>query len=239
MGHRKKKTQQQQQQNGNNQKDIKKQQQQNENNQKDKKKQQQQNGNNQKDKKKQQQQNGKKKKKQKQQKAKPKAGGADNSWRLNVVVGKIKSVRKHKTEGDRMYVTEIDCGEEKARSVVMGVVSFSSEEDLKDRIVMVIINVKAAQVKGEFSNGRVLVATSSDKTKKEIVNIPNGAKIGERIKLGNSQNPPDAAISNKNMHKILKALHTSSKGVAQYAELDFLTSAGPCTAPSIIGGTLA
>lgn len=181
----------------------------------------------------------KKEKKNKKQKAKPAAGGADNSWRLNVVVGKIKSARKHKTEGDRMFVSEIDCGEEKCRMVVMGVASFCKEEDLKDRVVMVIINVKAGELKGEFSNGRVLVATSSDKTAKEIVKVPDGAKIGERIKLGSSEKPPDAAISNKNMHKILKQLNTSSKGVAQYADYEFLTSAGPCIAPTIMGGTLA
>merc|ERR1712130_381683 len=179
----------------------------------------------------------KRKKKKKPQKAK--AGGPDNSWRLNVLVGKIKSARKHKTEGDKMFVSEIDCGEEKCRTVVMGVASFCKEEDLKGRIVMVIINVKPADVKGEFSNGRVLCATSSDKTTKEIVNVPDGAKIGERIKCGDSDKKPDAAISNKNMHKILKKLNTSNKGVAQYADKEFLTSAGPCIAPSILEGTMA
>merc|ERR1719192_2216095 len=116
----------------------------------------------------------------------------------------------------------------------MGVASFCKVEDLKDRIVMVIINVKPAEVKGEFSNGRILVATASDGTTKEIVNVPDGAKIGERIKCGESEKAPDAALSNKNMHKILKKLNTSAKGVAQYAELEFVTSAGPCVAPSIL-----
>jgi len=187
----------------------------------------------------QKEQNKKDKKEKKKKPQKAKAGGPDNSWRLNVLVGKIKSARKHKTEGDKMFVSEIDCGEEKCRTVVMGVASFCKEEDLKGRIVMVIINVKPADVKGEFSNGRVLCATSSDKTTKEIVNVPDGAKIGERIKCGDSDKKPDAAISNKNMHKILKKLNTSNKGVAQYADKEFLTSAGPCIAPSILEGTMA
>lgn len=178
------------------------------------------------------------KKEKKKKKPKSKPAGPDNSWRLNVVVGKIKSARKHKTEGDRMFVSEIDCGEEKCRTVVMGVASFCKEEDLNNRFVMVIINIKAGDFKGEFSNGRVLVATSSDGAKKEIVKIPDGAKIGERIKVGNMEKPPDGAISNKNMHKILKQLRTSSKGVAQYADFDFLTSAGPCIS-TITDGTLA
>jgi len=180
------------------------------------------------------------KKDKKQKQKKPAAGSAaEIAWRLNVLVGKIKSVRKHKSEGDRMFVTEIDCGEEKHRMVVMGVVSFCKQEDLMDRVVMVIINVKPAEVKGEYSNGRVLVATSSDKTIKEIVNVPEGAKIGERVKCGDSEKPPDASLSNKNMHKLMKQLRTSDKGIAQCADQIFLTSAGPCSAPSVIGGTLA
>ncbi|HQM88740.1 MAG TPA: methionine--tRNA ligase [Exilispira sp.] len=80
---------------------------------------------------------------------------------LNIVAGKIISVKPHE-QADRLYVLEVDIGNE-TRHVVAGLRPFYTVEELINKNICLLANLKPATLKGEQSNGMILAATSSDK----------------------------------------------------------------------------
>ena len=67
--------------------------------------------------------------------------------RLNIKVGKIIEVSKH-PEAEALYIEKIDLGEEKPRTIVSGLVNFVPIEEMRDRMVVVLCNLKPAKLKG-------------------------------------------------------------------------------------------
>lgn len=63
--------------------------------------------------------------------------------KLDLVVGKILSVKKH-PDADSLYVEQIDVGEEKPREVVSGLVRYMREEDIQGKTILVLKNLKPA-----------------------------------------------------------------------------------------------
>lgn len=62
-------------------------------------------------------------------------------------------------EADSLYVEKIDLGEEKPRTIVSGLVNFIPIEQMQDRMVVVLCNLKAAKMRGIESQGMVLCAS--------------------------------------------------------------------------------
>lgn len=65
--------------------------------------------------------------------------------RLDLRIGKIVDVKKH-PDADSLYVEQIDCGEANPRTVVSGLVNHIPIEEMQNRIVMVLCNLKPAKV---------------------------------------------------------------------------------------------
>lgn len=187
----------------------------------------------------------KKEKKEKAPKAaKPAAAAADTVpqvYRVDFRVGKILSVAPHPTES-RLFVEQIDVGESSGgvRTVVSGLAEHFTAAELVDRLVVVMVNLKAGDLKGVVSAGRIMVATGAD-GKKELATPPAGAVVGEAITFASvpKDKAPDAELAPKRLHEILKGLHTNAAKVVQYADADFQTSAGPVTVPTVADGTVA
>lgn len=184
-----------------------------------------------------------KEKKEKKEKAPaaPKAAVAEvpQVYRVDFRVGRILSVENHPTEA-RLFVEQIDVGEEKPRTVVSGLAEHFKAEDLVQKLVVVMVNLKAGDLKGVVSNGRVMVATGAD-GKKELATPPEGAKVGEPITFSTvpKDKVPDAELAPKRLHDILKGLHTNANKVVQFTDVDFQTTAGPVTVQTVADGTVA
>lgn len=84
-----------------------------------------------------------------------------NVSRLDLRVGLITSAKKHPT-ADSLYVEDILCGEEAPRVVVSGLVNHIPEPEMQQRLVVVIANLKPANLKSIKSHAMVLAATSTD-----------------------------------------------------------------------------
>lgn len=65
--------------------------------------------------------------------------------KLDFKIGKIIDINKH-PGADTLYVEKIDCGEGKPRTVVSGLVNHIPIEEMRDRIVMVLCNLKPVKV---------------------------------------------------------------------------------------------
>lgn len=99
--------------------------------------------------------------------------------KIELTVGEIKSVNPH-PEADRLYVEEIDCGEDKVRTIVSGLVKYCTPEDLLGKKVLVASNLTPAKLRGVESQGMVL--TAEKRKKLEVLDLQNFA-IGSKVHL--------------------------------------------------------
>lgn len=149
---------------------------------------------------------------------------------LNIQVGLIRKAWKHPS-ADSLLVEEIDVGEAKVRQVVSGLAKYCSPEDLTNRRVVLITNVKPGKLRDVMSEGLVLCASNEDHTKVEPLLPPEGAKPGEPISFSGIDGKPEDVLNpkKKQLEKITPNLFTDEKGVATFKGIPFMTSAGPCT----------
>ncbi|EXB96539.1 putative methionine--tRNA ligase [Morus notabilis] len=149
---------------------------------------------------------------------------------LNIQVGLICKAWKHPS-AESLLVEEIDVGEAKLRQVVSGLAKYSSPEQLTNRHVVLITNVKPGKLRDVLSEGLVLCASNEDHTVVEPLLPPAGAKPGERVSFSGIDGKPEDVLNpkKKQLEKITPHLFTDEKGVATFKGIPFMTSAGPCT----------
>lgn len=81
--------------------------------------------------------------------------------RVDLRVGLITTAKKH-PDADSLYVEDIMCGEEAPRVVVSGLVKHIPKPEMQQRLVVVVTNLKPANLKGIKSHAMVLAATGAD-----------------------------------------------------------------------------
>lgn len=83
---------------------------------------------------------------------------------MEIRVGKIVEIAKH-PEAESLYVEQVDVGESTGpRTIVSGLVAFCKAEDLLNRKVIVLCNLKPRALKGITSHGMLLCASNGDHT---------------------------------------------------------------------------
>ncbi|KAL7138814.1 hypothetical protein ABFS83_09G007600 [Erythranthe nasuta] len=159
--------------------------------------------------------------------------------RLDIRVGLITKAQKH-PDADSLYVEEIDVGEAQPRTVVSGLVKYIPLEEMQNRKVCVLCNLKPAAMRGIKSQAMVLAASNNDHTKVELVEPPQGAVVGERVTFQGFEGLPDDVLNPKK--KVWETLQvdllTDKELVACYKDLPFTTSTGVCKVSSISEGTI-
>ncbi|GLT58810.1 hypothetical protein SLA2020_316730 [Shorea laevis] len=149
---------------------------------------------------------------------------------LNIQVGLIRKAQKHPS-ADSLLVEEIDIGDAKLRQVVSGLAKYCSPDELTNRRVVLITNVKPGKLRDVISEGLVLCASNEDHTLVEPLLPPEGAKLGERVSFAGIDGKPEDVLNpkKKQLEKITPHLLTDDKGVATFKGIPFMTSGGPCT----------
>jgi methionine--tRNA ligase beta chain len=97
---------------------------------------------------------------------------------LDIRVGTIKSCER--VDGsDKLYRIKVDCGEPEHRQFLSSLVDYYSVDELVDKVIAVIVNLKPAKIFGELSYGMLLAAEIGEKCVLLTVDKPieNGAKI--------------------------------------------------------------
>jgi len=158
--------------------------------------------------------------------------------RLDMRVGKVLSVSNH-PDADGLYVEEIDVGEEKPRTVVSGLRNFLQPEDLQDRSVVLLCNLKPAKMRGVMSQGMLLAAsrTNMDGVREVIpLDPPTGSAPGARVFVEgfhqSEHGDPDEQLNpKKKVFETLKPqLLTSDENVAEFNGFAMRTDIGVVTA---------
>jgi len=141
----------------------------------------------------------------------------DGPHRLDIRVGQIVEVSKH-PDADSLYVEKIDLGEVEPRTIVSGLAKFVLLEDMQNRFVAVLCNLKPAKMRGVESQGMVLCTSNADATVVEPLKIPNGVKPGEKVFVDGYQGTPDVQLNPKKKvwEKLQADLKTNDAGEATW-----------------------
>jgi len=171
---------------------------------------------------------------------------------IDLRVGKIVEVTKH-PDADGLYVEKIDVGEATGpRTVVSGLVHYIPIEEMRDKRLLVVCNLKPAAMRGIKSFGMVLAATSKNGKADgvELVEPPLESEPGERVYFEGAEFENAVALTQLNpKKKIFEAIqpgfitldtkeaawiNPETKGVHRIR-----TKHGFCLAPTLIGASLS
>lgn len=158
--------------------------------------------------------------------------------RLDIKVGNIVEVSRH-PDADSLYVEKIDLGESSGpRTIVSGLVNYVPLEEMKNRMVVVLANLKPASLRGIQSHGMVLCASVDEPTKQvEPLRPPPDSKPGDRIVVeGYEDGAPDDVLNPKKKvwEKLQADLVVNGSGEASWSGNLLLTaSGGKLTADSL------
>ncbi|KAJ8755328.1 hypothetical protein K2173_019126 [Erythroxylum novogranatense] len=118
---------------------------------------------------------------------------------LDIRVGKIIKAWRHE-EADSLYVEEVDVGEAEPRVICSGLVKYVPIEQLQDRKVIVLANLKPRNMRGVKSSGMLMAASDSSHENVELLEPPEDSVPGDRVWFGSiavDQNLPSPASPNQ------------------------------------------
>ncbi|GLC43992.1 hypothetical protein PLESTB_000217600 [Pleodorina starrii] len=172
---------------------------------------------------------------------------------LDIRVGRIVSCERH-PDAESLYVEKIDVGEAEPRTIVSGLVKYVPLEEMQDRLVVVICNLKPRNMRGIKSFGMLLAASDEPHLNVEPLVPPPGARAGERVWFGDDAAQPPAAepklVDKKKYWEAVQPLLRTDGGCVatlavaagaegQVARVPLNTSAGPIRAASLTGARIA
>jgi len=133
--------------------------------------------------------------------------------RLDIRVGKIVEVSVH-PDADGLYVEKIDVGEDEPRTVVSGLVAHVPIDQMQNRSVCVLCNMKPTNLRGIKSHAMVLCAQNDSGL--ELLTPPAGAKAGALVRFEGFKpsEEPVVRANQKTIDKVLKELRTDAESGA-------------------------
>jgi len=171
---------------------------------------------------------------------------------VDLRVGHIIDVKKH-PDADGLYIEQIDIGEEAGpRTVVSGLVHYIPIEQMRDKYLVAVCNLKPANMRGVKSFAMVLCATSKEGKEGgiELIQPPANSKPGDRVYFEGSDYENATPLSQLNPKK--KIFETIQPGfitldTKEAAWVDPTTKSvhrirtkdGVCVAPTLVGASLS
>lgn len=118
-----------------------------------------------------------------------------NPSMIDFRVGFIQKAVKH-PNADSLYMSTIDMGDsEGPRTVCSGLVKYVPLEDMQERYVICVANLKPVTMRGVKSCAMVLCASKDDTI--EFVNPPAGSKPGDKIFFEGYDGTPEKQLNPK------------------------------------------
>ncbi|KAM0728228.1 Tyrosine--tRNA ligase, cytoplasmic [Formica fusca] len=150
--------------------------------------------------------------------------------RLDIRVGKIIEVKKH-PDADSLYIEKIDVGEPNGpRTIVSGLVNFVPLNEMENRMVVILANLKPATLRGVSSHGMVLCASVEEPTRQvEPLRPPANSMPGDKIIIeGYEDGTADDVLNPKKKvwEKLQVDLVVNGDGVASWNGNLLLTLVG-------------
>ena len=105
-----------------------------------------------------------------------------STWeKIDLRIGRIIEVEE--IEGaDKLYKLDIDIGEEKPRVVCAGIKEYYSKEELKDKKIILFVNLAPRKLRGVESQGMVLAAVDEENDKVVLISPEKDIKVGSWVR---------------------------------------------------------
>ena len=141
----------------------------------------------------------------------------DSASYLDVRVGKIVKIEPH-PGADSLYAEEIDIGGGVIKKVITGVRKFVPIEQMQDRHVVVICNMKPSKIRGLPSDGMVCAGSNEEHTIVELLDPPAETPIGTRVLFGDfcKTDPVPVDKKGKLWQDVVPHCRINENGVATY-----------------------
>ena len=166
---------------------------------------------------------------------------------LDVRVGKIVDAWEH-PDSDKLWCEKIDVGEKDEegnvvpREIASGIRAYyATADDMKDRNVLVVCNLKPAKLAGFASNGMVLCASSEDRSTVAFVEPPEAAQPGDRVLMEGAEavEPASGNALKKKKHMEKAAANLRAiDNVAHVGGVPLTVAGGQCLSPTVASGTI-
>lgn len=144
---------------------------------------------------------------------------------LKIQIGRVTHVERHPTL-EKLLIEKIDIGEAEPRVVVSGLAKFITPEEFNGKLVVLVTNLTPGEFAGVFSSGLVLCASDDSHEKVEILEAPEGATVGELVRIQGDTNDPDAEVNGKGFQKYVKGLETDADCKVVFKGAKVLTASG-------------
>ena len=155
--------------------------------------------------------------------------------KMDIRVGQIVKIWEH-SGADKLFCEQIDVGSEKPLEIASGLRGHYKLEEMENRKVLVVCNLKPSKMVGFESQGMVLAAKSTDGSKVELIDVPDGAVVGERVFVVGEEGEPHSSTQvrkRKTWETVASQLMTAGDGTAMWSSKPIQTSAGACRAASL------
>ncbi|CAH0393345.1 unnamed protein product [Bemisia tabaci] len=133
--------------------------------------------------------------------------------RLDVRVGRIRTIQEI-VLANSSYVEEIDVGEKITRTVVSALVDYIPMEELENRTVVVLCNLRPRKIKTYRAEGMLLCAGNESKI--EVLEPPPGSSPGDKITVAGYNGTADKGLSKIFFDTLSVDLWVDGNGVACY-----------------------
>lgn len=112
--------------------------------------------------------------------------------RIDIRVGTVVEVGDH-PEAEKLYVLKVDLGEEEPRQIVTNLKSLYPRDQMENRRLLVISNLKPAKFRGVKSEGMLMALDDEEQggdavlLLKPSADVPNGTQIGCGLDISSSR----------------------------------------------------
>ncbi|XP_073970295.1 aaRS-interacting multifunctional protein 1 isoform X1 [Rhodnius prolixus] len=157
--------------------------------------------------------------------------------RLDLKVGRILDIQRHK-DADTLFVEKVDVGAKEPITVVSGLVKHIPIEELENRLVVVLCNLKPAKMRGVTSEGMVMCACTTDRV--EVLSPSPTCKPGDLVTVPGYPSPPNGPEPVLNPKKkifetLAPELLTDSEGFATYRGVRWEVPGGYVKSATLFG----
>ena len=133
-------------------------------------------------------------------------------------------------------------GEDEPRPIASGLRAYyETAEELVDRKVLVVCNLKAAKLAGFASNGMVLCASSEGGETVAFVEPPEDAELGARVLMEGSEAVEPAGPNKVQKKKLMQAAAEELRAIDAVAHAHgkpLVVAGARCVSPTVESGNI-
>ena len=134
----------------------------------------------------------------------------DEFSKLDLRVGKIVDVKDH-PNADKLYMLQVELGELGKRVLVAGMKPYYKTDEIKNKKIVVITNLKPAKIRGVKSNGMLLAAEDNNGTVSLL--DPGEAEPGAEIYVEDIPRKPEKILDFEEFEKIDLKIDKNQKAI--------------------------